>query len=315
MDLNQIITSNLIIDKLTITLPVTSVSEQSLIKKWFMISYNQKGKLSILGTVGYNNNKIKFRYKLYAFPKASDFFDEHIYIQCEPFDGSDNFFRIDFNPSKVSMAKVRAIVDQVIPQNGYKRLIEHGKITRIDLAFNLEWVLPHNLYFHVPYFKVGKGYYKSGDIQSLYLGDEESNQYVIYDKKVEIEKKNKNKGVKDAVPENDLTRVEYRYRPEPSITFLQLVTMDNPFKKLTVIAYPPKLVSSDSVLRLLFACSRFQGLGQALLNIEKHKRKKYLKLVKESGSSDFYNPDKIWESFSAAVYKLVHPYENLLTTA
>ncbi len=313
MDLNQIITSDLIVDKLTITLPVASNSERTFITNCFMQSPVKKGMLTQHGPVGYNIKKFKYRYKYYAYPKASDYTDEYVYLQCSPFAEDDNFFRIDFNPSKISMSQVRVLVNQVIPKNGFKRLIEYGEITRIDLAFNLEWILPHQLYFYAPYFSVGKGYYKSGDIQSLYLGCDDSNQYVIYDKKVEIEKNNKNKEIKDDVPENDLTRVEYRYRPQKPISFFQLLKMDNPFKKLTIIAYLPKLFSDDSKLRLLLACARFQGLGQALLNIAKHERKKYLKLIKESGSSAFYQPEKIWEGFKHAIYNVVHPYEALLT--
>ncbi len=300
--------SKIFIDGLSITLPIGSKAEENAIIKCFK-------EKELLDSWGYTGTHKK-GYDYYAYPIVNEATDDKLFLQCSPSSGQKNFFRIEFNPSKVDMSEVRILMNQLLA-GGYKQLVEYGRITRVDVAFDASRISPHQLLFHVPQFSIGKCYYKSGNVQSVYLGcDESENQYVVYDKNAHIQYNNQKKKekFKAPVPVHGLTRIEYRYRPDKPFMLKELLTIKNPFNNLKLTAYPQSLVSKDSLFRLLLAVSRFQGMNQALLNIAKHDRPKYIKLLINSGKTAWYKPDTIWESFSAAVYKLVHPYEYLLTT-
>lgn len=321
--------SNIIIDRLSVTVPIASLAEHAFIVKCFEYG----GKLKEWGHMGLN----KKYHTYYAHPFVGKGIT--MYLQYPQYYGVKNTLRIDFNPSKVEMKQVQALINQMM-QNGFKRLIEHGRISRIDTACDYAWIKPHNLLFYAPNYSIGLGIYKSGNIQtaylgehesgydqpvtlgdgnsvfiqSAYLGDSASSQWAIYDKVAEIKSKNHGKEFKTEVPNHDLTRIEFRHRPSDLLLLKDVLSMKNPFNTLKLIAYPKAMSSNDSTFKLLLALSRFQGMNQALLNIEKHHRPKYNKMLMECGKTNWFKPDTIWESFSSAVHQIAHPYESLLST-
>ena len=116
------------------------------------------------------------------------------------------------------------------------------------------------------------------------------------------------------VPNHDLTRVEFRHRPSDKLLLKEILTIKNPFAALKLIAYPKSMITNDSIFNLLLAASTFQGMNQALLKIAKHQRPKYNKMLTECGKTGWFKPEVVWESFSSAVFSVVHPYESLLTS-
>ncbi len=184
--------SNIKIDKLSITVPILSKAEHEHIVKCF--EYN--GKLSNWGEIG----KSKKYNTHYAHPVVGENTEITMYLQYPQYYLVTNTLKIEFNPSKVNMEQVRMLINQIM-KNGFERLIEYGRITRIDLACDIARIRPHHIFFYAPYFSITDCKYKSGNLQTAYLGDSESdNQWVIYDKVAEIKDKNHKKEFKMEVP-------------------------------------------------------------------------------------------------------------------
>lgn len=297
--------SNIKIDRLSITLPILSKAEHDYIVKCF--AYN--GKFSNWGEIGASK-----KYKTYyAHPVVGENPEITMYLQYPKNYWVTNTLKIEFNPSKVKMADVRVLINQIMI-NGFERFIQFGRITRLDLACDISRIMPHHIFFYAPNFSITDCKYKSGNIQTAYLGDSESdNQWAIYDKVAEIKDKNKKKEFKVEVPDHNLTRVEFRHRPSAKLMLKEILTIKNPFATLKLIAYPKSAITNDTVFNQLLTNSIFIGMNQALLKIVKHQRPKYNKMLTESGKTFWFKPEVIWESFSSSVFQVVHPYEALLT--
>ena len=150
--------SNIKIDRLSITLPIASKAEHDHIVKCF--AYN--GILSNWGDIG-----VSKKYKThYANPVVGENIEITMYIQYPQSYWVTNALRIDFNPAKVDMEQVRTLINQIM-KNGFERLIQFGRITRIDLACDITRIRPHQLFFYVPHFSITDCKYWTLDFRVL----------------------------------------------------------------------------------------------------------------------------------------------------
>jgi uncharacterized protein YwbE len=218
-----------------------------------------------------------------------------------------NYLKLEWNPAKVYQGTVKSILNlnNIIP-GGFDSLLHKGRITRIDLAVDIQYIKPGNLLFFYPGIQCSQNHLKSGKIQTAYLGTKDSEkQFVIYDKKEELIKQNKkHKGHYDIPPYN-MTRIELRFRPETEMGFKELLSIKNPFSSLELVASvkptPAGKTGSDEY-RLLQRVCIWEGVNQGLSFIsDKSKKKTYHKQLMRQSLNGFWEPDKVWQGLPAAL--------------
>lgn len=218
-----------------------------------------------------------------------------------------NYLRLEWNPAKLDIKTVKSILElNTILPDGFDSLLHEGTISRIDLAVDVKHIKPGNLLFYFPGIQCSQNRLKSGKIQTAYLGTEESEkQFVIYDKKEEIIKKNKKLAYKYPVPVLALTRVELRLRPEKSMGFKQLMELNNPFSKLELTASPkptPAGKTGSDEYRLLQRLCFWEGVNQGLSLIsDKTKKNTYREQLLRESLNTFWEPVKVWQGLPAAL--------------
>ncbi|NTV12827.1 MAG: hypothetical protein HGA96_02645 [Desulfobulbaceae bacterium] len=292
--------SSLFIDKLSLTLSIKDKDVKNATQDFIdFIGSNYGGKLWESQTYMYN---MKIYYD-----------GEYVLFQCCPKHKSLSWFRVEYNPSKVSPSEVAEILNHVLP-GGYQGLIKYGRITRIDIAVDCKWLSVWNLLFYYPGLAVSFNYLKSGSIQTATIGGNECvNQFQFYNKVAEINAKNGKLGklYKKATPSHPLTRIELRYRPNHYCTFDELLFKTvNPLEnlRLSLITGMPKSPKNEleTMTRQTFELAKFIGLPQALNMVPKH-RKKYINDILNAGKTDWWKPKKLWETLPAAIEPIINP--------
>ncbi|MBF0098810.1 MAG: hypothetical protein HQM04_18185 [Magnetococcales bacterium] len=264
--------------------------------------YGPKGRYKIRASypVDYNDDHTVMH-------DASD--DHNLVIQCDPYKTNMNFFRIEVNPNKASMAEVKKILDELLP-GGYARLIDQGCITRFDATVDVQDVQIDELLFYHPQMTKTGHFLKSGLVETVYIGSQDSlKQFCIYDKAAEVRRKNQLKTMehlKEPVPKKSVTRIEARISPKEKMTFENLLSFPNPFIKLRISAM--KVLSTqcedDFVWKLFIDSCRFRTMQAALLLLPKNERAKYQNRINEAGFVGWWQPDTIWKQLPRVVNKI-----------
>lgn len=232
-----------------------------------------------------------------------------VILQCTPFankKASAKFLRIEFNPSHVDLPTLKTHLKEILP-GGYGYIMAKGKITRIDLAVDVDYIDAHDVLAKSlnPYVKVDSLFSKNGHVESRYVGSMESKKFFrLYDKPAEIEKKNKKKVVKATVPEHKILRIEYSNSQCPS--FQTVLDLPNPFLQLDVAVYRQhKPFKDDHPMWPLFltAC-RFQGVKQALGYVSKSEAELFKERLAKEGMKSWWKPEQVWSGVQAAIEKV-----------
>ena len=148
---------------LTIVCPVCSLDQITLHKR-----------LHTFKTTQYANPAYSKLYHHCLRIRAGSSYDTLITIEWEPRHSGLRFLRIEFNPSTVSVAEVKAHIDLLLP-GGYTALLASGGITRIDITGNLYHVDINMLMFwHGGLYKAKEWRGTSGNLETLYLGARET---------------------------------------------------------------------------------------------------------------------------------------------
>lgn len=248
--------------------------------------------------------------------------DSPLLIQWHPREAVDpttakvptaKYLRLEWNPAKLSADIIKSTLNlnKILPE-GFDSLLHKGTITRVDLAVDIDYIQPGKLLFYYPGIQCSRNRLKSGKIQTAYLGTKDSEKmFVIYDKKAELIKKNKNKKLlyKYPVPKSDMTRVELQLRPEVQMSFKELLSIKNPFALFELIASkkptPGKkalYVASSDEYRLFQRVCIWEGVNQALFLIsDKDKKKIYRSQIMSEGLNSFWNPDSVWQGLPYAL--------------
>jgi hypothetical protein len=249
--------------------------------------------------------RVNYRMRVKIFIK--DGFDDVLRMQCDP-KSSGAYFRISFNPSKVRAREVRPYVDYVL-SGGYTGLILGGRNTRLDLSVDVNHANMDSLLVWHPKITKTAAYSGSGMLETIYLGSTDSSKRIcIYNKRLEIIRKNKKKIFKCDVPSHDVVRIEYRLTGGGSMA--GLLDTPNPFKSIE-LAYSPSPILGDPIQMLLLEACRSVGSVCALQMIQNpEQRKKYRKRIFKSNPS-WWNPTDIWSQWPQVISKVTDPGKSL----
>lgn len=215
---------------------------------------------------------------------------------------SKPFFRLEINPAKLGssgIAQLHAALTQLM-DGGLDYLKKHGRVSRLDVAFDLpsdELGISMNDFHFLPQegllrrdFSVG------GDLETIYLGQPKGNQWRLYRKDKEQQKK------KRTIPPT--IRLE-RVLKNPNLKLADLKGLANPFSSVKLLEIlPPKPALEKSWRWVLFQdCVRVRGITGALQMLPESRRKTYRAYL-NSKNAGWWNPDEIWSLWPSAISDL-----------
>jgi len=285
--------SAIYIDMLTIVLAVFSSADRELIRS----------SIAQLIEDGYGPKVNRVNYMLSVDIYVDSAGDRKILLQCNPYREETSFFRMEFNPQKVSVAEARAYVDQIIP-GGYSVLLKRAVVTRCDASVDIHGVDVDDLVVYSPKYRKSSGYYGSGKTETIYIGDAASpKRLCVYDKAIEIRRKNRKLLMKQENIHGPHTRFEFRIREKNSLK--NLAGLINPYEKLIVCQHST-LLDNDEKFRLFLDSCRYRGAQDALLGLEESTRKKYKKIL-SSQKCKWWDPIGLWKGWPEAVADILDP--------
>lgn len=224
-------------------------------------------------------------------------------IQWSPIFESVAYLRVDFNPAYADSNHIFATLIGVLP-GGLDDIRSHGVITRFDATVDVTGIKPHQLLAYYPKKRISEVHCKSGEIETLYLGEAGgNNRIVIYDKQLQIKEKNQKFGLKLPELKKHTTRIEIRMKPE--CTFKELLAIENPFDKL-MLRVEFEHYEKEELWRLFMVAARFLGLQDALYQLDDHTRKKFRERV-EATPNAWWKPKEIWNDWSKVVHLICEP--------
>lgn len=318
--LEKVTVSPIFIDYLSLTLHVPEKDEKEIVNNFLVHLKEWPDKTELYGEGG---AKIKTNDGLYHCRKDVylDDIDEHIRFYCWPRNSNSNFFKVEWNPSKVDSVDVADLANWILPE-GYSDLITYGKITRVDITTLLENIGLNDILYHYPNLKVNKTYADSVGNGSVYLGAASSEKCItLYDKKKQIKDKNKKKFKihKLGVPEGKQIQVEFKFRPKKQIvTLSNLSVVGKPvYEKLDVLRlkFPPNQTTDfDSLVKMTISNMQTRGFNKALQMIEGKKRREMVEVrVKKLCLAEWWNPGALWGTLPLAIEQIVNPAPNKWT--
>jgi replication initiation factor len=285
--------SPIYVDKFSATLAVDPFHESKI-----------KKNIVELMEVGHAKKTYKSLYNLSAEILMGEFNESKLLVQCAPRRPGMSFFRTEFNPAKVDMAEVRAFIDAILPES-YQSLAVKGICTRIDATVDVKNEEINKLLISHTGIAVTSGHYKSGRIETLYLGSKSSPKRIcVYDKVAEIKRKNaKQLIVKVLVPDHPITRIEARLKN--SVPVKNIATVPNLFEKLDIACFQ-SFPDFDEKFKLFLMASRGTNGQNALLELSESTRKTYRKYLK-SYKAKWWKPDEIWKQWPSVIDSLLNP--------
>lgn len=287
--------SDLFIDTLTMTLHIPEKEKDAVLigfEKLVALHYAKKAKQ----TGGYQNC---IKLSVDAIKGESE-----ILLQCGHYKPNYSFFRIEFSPGQTDMDNLKSCIDKVIP-GGYSYLVEHAKITRIDFSVNIFCLDINELIVILHGDHTEKHYAGNGSMESKYLQKTSEQHILIYDKKKQLNKTKK----KLATPDYAWTRIECMVR-KPKFDLKNIVSLQNPFTGLQLIAYPGTKGKQDytPAWGLFLSVCRFEGVERALTYfIDTEERKQYATRLLTKGHIEWWQPEKVWAGLGAAISQILHP--------
>jgi hypothetical protein len=285
---NTVLASPLFCDKLTINIDYKKLGEQHVllanIKEFLGLNLHAKS---------YPSPQYQCRILIYEGEYPSKM---QMLVEVGPKATGVSFFRIDFNPSHCDMEAVAAFLQSVLP-GGLQDVALKGKVSRIDLTVDFTGIHMEDLLVAYPGMQVSKGYYKSGNIETLYMGGYECAKLVVlYDKAQQVRHLNAKKQMQLEVPIEPTTRLEIRLHPDLGLTGLQ--TLGNPFLKLILAAASSIPPHPEQVWKLFIAVAKVRGAHDALLMIDdKYQRKVYRERL-GCGTPLWWKPEMLWNTWS-----------------
>ena len=207
--------------------------------------------------------------------------------------------RIEFNPSKLGfdgLKNMHAILSTMM-DGGWRLFVNHGRISRLDVAVDLVGVRITKLMIVPPKAVVSQTWNSSkGKIETYQWGKPKGSFTQIYNKTAQMQAR----GLSVSGPQ--VTRFERRLKQPPSKSLTMLAELENPFAGFVLTTTVPEAPDDGpSYVWPLFCDSvTVRGLHAALQLLPEHKRPVYKKQFTNAGP-DWWDPDAIWAQWPAVV--------------
>jgi hypothetical protein len=209
--------------------------------------------------------------------------------------------RLEFNPRKVGadgFVELQSILMCLIDY-GWGSVIEHGKITRIDIAVDLPSTRPAAFAVLPQQALVTKDWAVNGKLETFAMGKPKGNQTVVYNKKKQ------RLAQKQPWDGPSVTRVERRLRNPPISSLKELPNLPNPFHAMTLVEMPdaPENEKQKWIWQLFKDAVTVRNLPAALALVPKERRTMYRAHL-EKHQHELWDPDAIWKNWPAALNEL-----------
>jgi len=243
---------------------------------------------------------------------ADDPYDEEgrMLIQYGPYNPTNRFLRVKFNPSYMDVSMAKLFVDGFVP-GGYSSMIGEGKVTELHLSVDISNCSLQRLLVYYPNIKISQPILNNGDWETYYLGRRDSNlHFCIYDKVKETKAWNNSHYYhKKTLPEAPTVRIEAVLRDNHAGS---LQTLGNPFNKLSISHFPKALNTADyPYLKVFLRLASHEGAHNALLTIPEADRKRFKALLVKSACA-WWKPVELWDQWPALLMGLTNPPQSHL---
>lgn len=203
--------------------------------------------------------------------------------------------RLELNPSKLGemgLAGLHSVLASIMP-NGWAYVIEHGRVTRIDLAADIQG-LRMNQFLFMPHqgLTTSHVFGVNGHLETMYFGKPKGNQTRVYSKK----KEQLVKGHAFCGP--SVVRVERMLRNPKIVALKNLDQLDNPFVSMVMTIPLPGPPPGEKPNRwAMFEDSiKVRGLAAALALLPEDRRTMYRKHLKTQAHL-MWDPAAIWSQW------------------
>ncbi len=209
--------------------------------------------------------------------------------------------RIEFVPVDIGpggLVELHSILTSLVP-NGWAYFIEHGRITRIDVAVDLPAARMDDFHMLPKQGATVKVWKSDGKLQTFQHGQAKGNHTQIYNRKAKRVAQGKQGAGKDGV------RVERRLKNQ-QVPLLDLPSLANPFASLSLVArHPskPQMEGKEYIWRLFLNAAEHMTLSAALDLLPVEKRTAYRSHFKAQAMA-WWNVDAIWEQWPAMLQEL-----------
>ncbi|WP_440409449.1 hypothetical protein [Neorhizobium petrolearium] len=226
-----------------------------------------------------------------------------VFIQASPKSEQKPFFRMEMNPSKLGETGLFELHQDLITlmPHGYNYLIEHGRVSRIDVAVDLPMkelgLTMDDLHFLPMQGLTRRDFSVGGKLETIYLGLPKGNQWRIYRKDKE-QKKTKGRSLPPTI------RVERVIR-NPQMKLISLNQMTNPFSGTRLLQKLPPLPTGEKEWQwLMFQDSvRSRGITSALQLLPPVRRQRYRAHL-DKFEEGWWDPKGIWLHWSQVLSDL-----------
>lgn len=222
---------------------------------------------------------------------------ETVLMQVKPHSGSHQI-KFDWNPSKIGYdghERFKLLLDGMLP-HGYDHLLASGKVTRMDIAVDIHGVHISDLSFFTAYACQGLKYARNGELQTVYLGGQDSpNKWAIYNKSAQLK----------LATGQQITRIEKRLKM--NISLADLNGYENPLLGLDVVSRKmgnkcPEGISSE-LWKLFRRTSRYEPCHMIFADLEKSTRQIIRQWLKGKAVK-WWQPEKVWKAFPKLLTEL-----------
>jgi len=207
--------------------------------------------------------------------------------------------RLEFNPSKLGfdgLKDMHAILSTMM-DGGWQLFVNHGRISRVDVAVDLMGVRMTKLMVVPPKAVVSQTWNSSkGKLLTYQWGKVKGSYTQIYNKTAEMQAR----GLPVSGPQ--VTRFERRLKQPACKSLTKLAELENPFAGFVLTTTMPQAPAGGPpyVWPLFCDSVSVRGLHAALQLLPEHKRPVYKKQFAKA-APDWWDPDAIWAQWPAVL--------------
>lgn len=291
--------SKLIIDKLSGTIPVTNVEDQNRIIDNMLQEGGFRARRGLYGIVltkmldsemlGYSVVDDKTKKTL-------------LRIECDPRSTSNNFFRFEFNPSKISLTEFNELFTDITGMK-FEHALDLSSITRVDFAVDLTGISMNELAVTYGKHTTTRNILEKGITR--YIGSEKANtQLCAYDKKEESKFANEQRTPELGEPTyHEKTRIELRLRRDAVNKLDSLYELENPFNNVSLYQVSKVKKLKEVNIQNILALLPYKGLHGVLTGVSPYYRRKVRDALEDCKLA-CWQPEEIWSELGDALREL-----------